>query len=156
MKQRKGPYPSPSAVKQWAAMDTSPMIGTLSGEITASRAGVPLGAANVAGKISAVWLTLGACGRDDVNPHTLTIDVKINGTTCLTTQPYIDANNASASAQKTTKATGDTGIQQAGVSSSANSVSLGDLVSFDATLTRTASPTTEMANAVVVVEIEPN
>jgi hypothetical protein len=29
-------------------------------------------------------------------------------------------------------------------------------VSFDATLTRTASPTTEMANAVVVVEIEPN
>jgi hypothetical protein len=133
----------------------TPLEIVVSGEITTSKLGVPVGSVRTAARITDVWLSLGACGRDNSNTHRLTANVKINGTTCLTTQPYIPANNGSASEQKTTKISGDTGIVQAVISDSANTLNPGDVVTADLALTRTATPATEMANAILVVEFEP-
>jgi hypothetical protein len=155
MKQGLGPYPSPAFKQLIAANDPSPMMATFSGEISASAPGRMLGAANVGGKVSDVWLSVGASGKDDSNTLSLAVDVKINGTSCLTTQPAIAHVSGEASASKTTKATGDTGITQRVLDPDNNDVSLGDVFTYDLTLTRTASPTTEMSAVAVVVEIEP-
>ena len=155
MKQRRGPYPSIGARKQWAANDPSPMMAVLSGEISDSRPGMPLGAANVSGRISNVWMSVGASGKDDAETLSMTADVKINGTSCLTTAPIIAHVSGEASTNKTTKADDDTGVTQAAVDPDANDVSYGDVITYDMTLTRTASPTTEMGTFAIAVEFEP-
>jgi hypothetical protein len=60
-----------------------------------------------------------------------------------------------ASQQKTTIATGDTGITQAVMDTDNNSYNPGDVITVTLSLTRTASPTTEMLNPVIVLELEP-
>jgi len=155
MEQRRGPYPSIGARKQWAANDPSPMMAVLSGEISDSRPGMPLGAANVSGRISNVWMSVGASGKDDAETLSMTADVKINGTSCLTTAPIIAHVSGEASTNKTTKADDDTGVTQAAVDPDANDVSYGDVITYDMTLTRTASPTTEMGTFAIAVEFEP-
>jgi hypothetical protein len=155
MKQRKGPYPSPSAAKLWAANAMPPMMDVVSGEFTTNVTGKPLGAVGMSGRVSNVWMSVGASGKDDAATLSLTVDVKINGTTCLTTKPIIAHVSGEASQQKTTKTSTDTGVTQT-VLSSANTVADGDVITYDLTLTRTASPTTEMSNAAVVVEFEPD
>ena len=154
MKQKQGPYPSPSAMAQWAANEASPMMALISGELTTNVSGAPLGAANYGGKIQDVWLSVEGSGKDDSSTLSLTVDVKINGTTCLTTAPVIAHVSGEASTNKTTKVSGDTGVTQATMSS-ANSVSPGDMITYDMTLTRTASPTTEMRNFVIAADFEP-
>jgi hypothetical protein len=72
----------------------------------------------------------------------------------LTTKPIIRSNHSTASAHKTTKVSGDTEITQAEINPDARSFSAGDVFTFDFDLTRTATPTTEMSNLVVVVELE--
>lgn len=155
MKGTKGPFPAVAFNEMIAANVMPPLVGTISGEVTASKNGVPLGAARFGGKVSDVWLSVGGSGRDDSNTLSIAANIKINGTTCLTTQPAIAGNNGSASEQKTTKVTGDTGVTQAVISASANSVTPGDVISCDWTVVRTASPTTEISNAMVFVEFEP-
>jgi len=155
MKQKMGPYSSPGAQRQWAANEVSPMMALHSGEITGNITDAPLGAANVGGKLQDVWLSCEESGKDDSNTLSLTVDVKINGTTCLTTAPIIAHVSGEASSNKTTKVSGDTGITQAVMSASANDVSPGDMITYDMTLTRTTSPTTEMRNLAVVVAFEP-
>ena len=147
-----GPLVSPGFKRQIHDQILVPLTHVESGEFTASANGIPLGAPRVAGKVSDVWLSVGASGKDDSNTLSLTADVQINGTTCLTTQPIIAHVSGEASTNKTTKESGDTGVTQAVVSQSANSVSAGDMLTCNLTLTRTASPTTEMANAAIVVE----
>ena len=153
MEQRLGPYPSPAARRQWAANDASPMTALVSGEITANVTGAPLGAANVGGRVSNVWLSVGKSGKDDVDTLSLTVDVKINGTSCLSTAPVIAHVSGEASINKTTKVSG-AGITQAVMNSSNNDVSPGDMLTYDLTLNRT-TPTSEMQNMAVVVEFEP-
>lgn len=155
MEQRRGPYPSVGARKQWSANDSSPMMALISGEFTASKPGLPIGAANVAGKISNVWLSVGASGKDDAQTLSVTADVKINGTSCLTTAPIIAHVSGEASTNKTTKDDADTGVTQCAMDPDANDVSYGDVITCDMTLTRTASPTTEMGTLAIVVEFEP-
>jgi len=154
MKQRKGPYPSPSFAKLGSADIVSPLVATISGEFTVSKRGVPLGSVALPCRVADVWASVGASGKDDSNTLSFAVNVKINGTTCLSTQPVIAHVSGEASTNKTTKETGDTGVTQA-VLSSSNSVSVGDVITYDLVLTRTSSPTTEMANATVVVEFEP-
>lgn len=154
MKQRMGPYPSPGARKQWAANEASPMIALISGEFTVSQPGMPLGAANIAGKISNVWLSVGASGKDDAATLSVTADVKINGTSCLDTLPIIAHVSGEASTNKTTKDDADTGVTQCAMDPDANDVSYGDVITYDMTLTRTASPTTEMCTFAIAVEFE--
>jgi len=150
-----GPYPSPGFKKQVAANQTAPMMATHSGEITASTPGMPLGASNVGGKVSDVWISVGASGKDDSATLSITVDVKINGTSCLTTTPVIAHVSGEASTNKTTKISGDTGVTLRVLDSDNNDVSPGDMLTYDITLTRTASPTTEMSAVAIVVEFEP-
>ena len=155
MKQRLGPYPSPAFKQQMAANNTAPIMATQSGEITVSTPGMPLGAANVGGRVSDVWFSVGASGKDDSATLSMTVAVKINGTSCLTTPTVIAHVSGEASTNKTTKISGDTGITQRVLDSDNNTVSAGDVVTYDMTLTRTASPTTEMNTVAIAVEFEP-
>jgi hypothetical protein len=61
-----------------------------------------------------------------------------------------------ASQQKTTKVTGDTGITQGVVDPTANTFTAGDIFTYELYLQRTATPTTEIANPCIVVELEPD
>lgn len=155
MEQRRGPYPSPGARKQWAANSPVAMLAVISGELTTDVRGCPLGAANIAGKISNVWMSVEQSGKDDSNTLSLTCDVKINGTSCLSTPPVIAHVSGEASAQKTTKDDQDTGVTQCAMDGDNNDVSYGDILTYDMVLTRTASPTTEMRTFAIAVEFEP-
>lgn len=154
MSQSKIPMPSPGFKQQVAGYVEPPLTVNYSGQITAATkydlAGVP----RFAGHIGDVILSVAQCGRDDTNTLSLEADVLINGTTCLTTKPKIVDVQAVASTHRTTNASGQ-GITQA-VMSSANSYSAGDIITVAWSLTRTASPTTEMANAALVIELRPD
>jgi len=152
----RGPFPNPGFPKQVNVV-MEPHIGAIfSGEFTSTVRGYPLGAAKHAGRVSDVWLSCGASGKDDTNTLQAELDVKINGTTCLTTKPVIAHVSGEASTNKTTKESGDTGVTLAVIDSSADDYSPGDMFTADLVLTRTLTPTTEMANLAVVVEPEPN
>jgi len=155
MKSMQGPFVSVAINKQNAANIQAPLVGVVSGEFTTSSPGVPLGAMNGGGRMSNVWLSIATSGKDDAQTLGVEADVKINGSTCLTTKPKILHVSGEASQQKTTKITGDTGITHAVMNASANTYTAGDVITWDRTITRTASPTTEIANLVVVVEFEP-
>ena len=148
--------PAPAFNQYLAANVLAPMSVGLSGEITGNIATAPLGAVRTGCKISDVWLSVNASGKDDAQTLSLTGNVYINGATCLTTPPVIAHVSGEASMQKTTKITGDTGITQKVLNTSANTCAPGDILTYSFTLTRTASPTTEMNNAVLVVEFLPN
>ena len=138
---------------QIAADLPSPLFLTFSGEITATSPGHPLGACGISAKVRNVWLSVLGKGKINVNPLSIAADVLINGTSCLTTQPIIAASSATSTNGNTL--TSGTGITQAVVDGSANTITPGDFLSCDLTLVRTASPTTEINNVTVVVEIEP-
>lgn len=155
MLQGRGPYPVPNWRKLAAQNIFPPETGNYSGEITANVKNAPIAAARFNGVITDVWMSIGASGKDDTNPLQISGEVTINGVSCLTTKPSIAHVSGEASQQKTTKVTGDTGIAQAVINASANSVTQGDVISFEFTVERTGSPTTEMSNPVIVVEFEP-
>ena len=155
MEQGRGAYPSIGARKQWASNRPYPMMAVVSGEITTNVSGAPLGACNVAGKISNVWLSVEASGKDDAATLSITADVYINGTSCLDTAPIIAHVSGEASTNKTTKDDADTGVTQCAMDSDNNDVSYGDVITFDMAWTRTASPTTEMKTFAIAVEFEP-
>ncbi len=79
----------------------------------------------------------------------------INGVSCLTTKPQVAHVSGEASSQKTTLEAVDTGITQAVVNVAASEFAVGDVISWNMLLTRQASPTTEMSNPSVIVEVEP-
>ena len=150
-----GPYPSVNFSKQVNEVAEPSTTLVFSGELTGNKIGFPIGVAKGGGEVIDTWLSVGASGKDDGDTLSVALDVKINGTTCLTTSPAIAHVSGEASQQKTTKVTGDTGITQAVVDPDANDVSAGDVLTGSLTLTRT-SPTTEIANLAVVVELEPS
>jgi hypothetical protein len=152
----RGPYANPGFAQQVNEV-VEPRIGAVfSGEFTSTVRGYPLGAAKYAGRVEDAWFSVGASGKDDAETLSMTVDVKINGTSCLSTKPIIAHVSGEVSGQKTTKETGDTGVTQAIINADACTYSPGDLFTADVVLTRTASPTTEVANIAVVVELEPN
>jgi len=156
MKRQIGPFASVHELKRMDANVMPPMQSSFSGEITTDSDNGVMGAVNAGGRVSNVWMSVAASGKDDTNPLSIAVDVRINGTTCLTTQPFISHVSGEASTQKTTIITGETGIRQAVINSSANTFAPGDIISRVFDLTRTATPTTEISNPVVVVELEPN
>jgi len=131
------------------------MVALFSGQITASKPGVLIGATKGHGKVVDVFLAIKGSGKDDSNTLSLTADVMINGTSCLTTAPVIAHVSGEAATNKTTKETGDTGITQAVIDTDNDDYAAGDVLTCNWTLTRTASPTTEMNNAVLIVELQP-
>ena len=151
----RGPFPNPSFDRQVAAVEMQPNMDCISGEVTASVGGRSLGVARYAGKILGVHIAVGASGKDDSNDLYFEADVMINGVTCLTTKPQIAHVSGEASSQKSTLNTDDTGLTQAVVNVSASEFAAGDVLTWNMLLTRTASPTTEIANPSVIVEVEP-
>ena len=146
--------PSPNFKQQAAAYVEAPLGAHLSGQLTTAKYYGVLGAPRFAGRIANAVLSVGACGRDDTNTLSLEADILINGTTCLTTKPKITRVQAVASTNRTTNSSGQ-GVVKA-VMASTNSYNAGDIITYACTLTRTATPTTEMANAALVVELRPN
>ena len=151
-----GPFPTPNFSKQVNEVAEPSLAGLYSGQITVGKAGVLIGAAKGAGKVVDVWMSIKGSGKDDSNELELSGNVYINGTTCLSTNPVIAHVSGEAATNKTTKETGDTGITQGVVNPDARTYSAGDVFTCDFTLTRTASPTTEMQNAVIMVDLEPD
>lgn len=154
MKNLTGPFPSVAFNEQVAANALVPAVAVFSGELKADLYGT-LGSPRVGGRVSDVWLSIGASGKDDSNTLSVEGDVLINGTTCLSTKPKIAHVSGEASQQKTTKVTGDTGITQRALAT-ASTFSAGDVLTYVFDITRTATPTTEMDNAVLTVEFEPS
>lgn len=133
-----------------------PMHYSHSGEIAAVSGESPIGAARKAGKIVDVWMSVGQSGKSDTAQLAVSGEVYINGVSCLSTRPSIRHISGEASQAKTTKVTGDTGITQAVINEDANTVVPGDIISAQIVgVERTAYPTTEMQNVVIVVEFEP-
>jgi hypothetical protein len=146
--------PSPNFKQQVAEYIEAPLRANLSGQLTTAKYYGILGTPRFSGRIANVVLSLGASGRDDTNALSLDADILINGTTALTTKPKISKVQAVASTHRTTNSSGQ-GVIKA-VMASTNSYNAGDLITYACTLTRTATPTTEMANAALVVELRPN
>ncbi len=116
-------------------------------DIIASETGLLAFVAHRALDIEGVVLSLEETGADASNPLELAADVKIGGTTCLTTQPKI----TKAAADGANTAAAGTGITQAVVDSGANTAAAGARVTVDLNLTRTAAPTDEMGGVRVIV-----
>jgi len=150
-----GPYPTVAFSEQVADKAMPPLIGTVSGELTADRYTLPIGMTRTAGHVSDVAFSLLSCGRVNSNPLNLEVDVLINGTTCLTTKPKITAVTGAASEHRTTIASG-TGIVEAVIDGAANSFDAGDIITATLDITRTDTPTTEMGNFAMIVELEPD
>lgn len=155
-KRYQGPYPSVNFSKQVNEVAEPSLMVVFSGEMTATQSNFPFGAVKGGGEIVNAWLSVEASGKDDSETLSVALDVKINGTTCLTTNPAIAHVSGEASQQKTTKEADDTGITQAVIDPDANDCVAGDMITGDLTLTRTASPTTEILNVAAVVELEPS
>ena len=154
---RRGPYPGVGFTKQVQDVNLGPLFDTLSGEITASLTGLLLGVARTSGRIIGVELACLASGKDDDYALSFSANVKINAVAALATQPVIAHVSGEDSQVKTTyPEAADTGITEMELNYAANEFSPGDIISWDFELTRTASPTTEMANLAIIVELEPS
>ena len=151
-----GQFDSPSFKKQLAAFVEAPLVGVYSGELTGNINVGTLGAVRGGGQVKAVWMSCGATGLDNDSALNMSGEVYINGTTCLSTVPSISYISGELSQQKTTKISGDTGIQQAVIDQDANTLSPGDVLTYDITIDRTATPATEISSPVIVVEFDPN
>jgi len=150
-----GPYPSVAFFKQIGRDGVFPVQAVFSGEFTLNVKSAPLAAVPRGAKVSNVWMSVGASGKDDDSSLQVSGEVYINGTSCLSIRPAIAHVSGEASQQKTTKVTGDTGIRQATIDTDADTLTDGDVLSYDLDLARTASPTTEITNVILVVELEP-
>ena len=151
----RGPLPDPAFGKQVASVAMQLNDGMASGEITTSKLGEPLGLTRYAGKILNVGVSVLGSGKDDAQDLYVEADVFINGVSCLTTKPKVAHVSGEAAMQKTSLETGDTGITQAVMNAAANEFAVGDVITWNLELTRTASPTTEIHNPAVTVEVEP-
>lgn len=152
----KRPRPSIGFSEDIGQYNEPPMTLLISGEFTTKRAGVVVGSPRFNGRVRNVWMSVKNCGHDASNALNISGEVYINGTTCLTTTPKIAAVSGETGAQKTTLVTGDTEIVQANIDESANSYNAGDVITADIALQRTATPGTELAGIVLVVDLLPD
>lgn len=132
-----------------AATSKTAIHERVSGDLTASVDATLSHIARTAGTIADAGLRLGNTGADAANPLSLELDVLINGTSIFTTKPAI--TKAAADAASTWAAA--TGVTPGVIDATKNILAAGDLVTYSLTLTRTASPTDEMADAFVQYEI---
>jgi hypothetical protein len=151
-----GPLPNPRFAQQVSDIVMPPFLGGVGGDITADAANNMLGVARYPGAITEVFFSLGASGKDDTNPLSMTVDVNINGTTIFTTQPVIAHTSGESSEHRTTVPEAeDDGVTEAVIDVDANEFAAGDVITFDIDITRTASPTTEISNLGIIVECRP-
>lgn len=150
-----GPFTQPGWRKRLAVNVLPPLQGSYSGEIMTAVSDLNLGVARFAGEVVGVSLSVQASGKDDTNELNLSGEVYISGTTCLTTTAKIAHISGETSQKKTTIEGAGTGVVEAVIDTTANTFSPGDVLSAAFILERTASPTSEIKNPVILVELEP-
>lgn len=132
-----------------------PLAGFVAGvypdDITANASALVAYVATKPGQIVNAGLYVAGSGMDDINPLSLELDVMINGTSIFSILPLISKSTWGVAAN-TFKA--GYGVTVGVVDGEANTLAVGDVVTFDLELIRTASPTEEMAGAVLVLEIQ--
>ena len=147
--------PSPTFAKQATEFGLPAAKAFVNGEITADVNGL-FDITRQAGKITDVAIAVNASGLDNANPLTMEVDVYLDGVTCLTTKPKITYTSGEASQQISTAISGEyTDIVCAVLDTDAVDFSENTIVSFQANLTRTGSPGTEMEGLCVFVKYEP-
>jgi hypothetical protein len=149
-----GPFPGGAeGIRSIIGNTQAPMSNSHSGEITVTTGQVPMGMITVkSGNIKAAYLAVTQRGIDS-NTLSVEADVRINGTSIFTTKPKV-AGLTSVGGGASTVAAG-TGITQAVIGTTVNKVYFGDRITRVFTIVRTASPTNEIANPTVVIELEP-
>jgi hypothetical protein len=130
-----------------------PLQGIISGEFSVSSPGRTLGCVNMPGKVKDVFFSLGAGGKQDAATLSVAVDVKINGTSCLTTQPKFTHTSGESSTNKTTATEADD-IVQAVIDPEACDVEIGDVLTYDVTVVK-GSPSVNPRALAVVVSFEP-
>lgn len=150
------PLPTPAFSKQVSSVVMAPLMGWISGEVSASTGQLPLGMARFAGRITGVYMSVGESGKRDSDVPRISGEVYINGVSCLTTVPSIGHVSGETSQQKTTFSdAADTAVQAAVINASANTLSVGDVITWAITYAGNASPTAKIKNPCVLVEVTP-
>ena len=114
---------------------------TNSGNITGSVSGGLVGMAKRSSKIKKVLFGANHKGRDDVDTLKLELDLKVNGSSILSTKPTIEGNSGEASVAT---------YNSDAVISGEGLLSEGDRLTLDLDLTRT-TPNTEISDVFVAV-----
>lgn len=125
-----------------------------SGTITADSNGqILMGACPQAGKVTNIFGSVGTVGSDASSNLSLAYVVKKNGTTVCSTEAKID-KTAGTGTQRLTTVTATTGITTAVLKTDGTAKFVaGDTLSFDFDITRAGTPSTEMTDAAIVVEV---
>lgn len=142
-------YPSVGFPKQVerAVVEKSLSIQTFSytnsGNLTGSVSGALIGTSAISGEVSDLVLSVGDQGRDDTDALSLEADLKLNGSSIMSTNPTVEG------------ASGEAGTATVGSDPafSSHSVNRGDRFTLDLNLTRT-TPDTEMSDINVAVVIK--
>jgi hypothetical protein len=151
-----GPLPTMRFSQQVADVAMVPLMGVVSGEVTATKSGFPLGMARFAGEVVAVHLSTKRMGTDGTDALAIEADVRINNTSVFTTKPKITFVSAESAQHKTTfPEADDTGITQPVLNVANTRFVAGDVFSWDFALTRT-TPEVEIAGPVIIVELRPD
>ena len=151
-----GGWPSQHFPRLVSDAVSAPFVGTVSGEVAITKRGMPLGVVRYPCRVVAVNVSVLNSGKDDSSVPSCQVDVKINGTSCLTTLPIVAHVSGEAAQQKTTiSGAADTGVTEAVINQAANSGSAGDVLTWDLIYTGNASPTSKAHNLIVIVEFDP-
>jgi hypothetical protein len=123
------------------------------GNVTASISSTVCAIAVAAGKITEAGLHLVTAGADGTDPLSYELDVLINGTTIFSTKPKLNYYTGAVAGANANTFVAGTGITVGVINAAANTVAIGNRVTY--TLTRTATtPDTEAADAFMQGEIE--
>ena len=155
------PKPMVHFEKHVSAWVQPPIVGIYSGELKADTGKIPIGMVRFPGTISAVSMSIGS-GKDDAADILRVVGnvyAGVNGADAVcSTAPTIDYISGEANSDKTTAnaISGETaGITPAVIDSTYATVAAGDIIYMQLDVTRTATPTKEIAQIAIEVEIDP-
>ena len=155
-----GPLPHPDFRRQVADELLAPFTDVISGEFSAT-VNRPLGIARLKGRIKNIILSVANDGSDGVAANTPRVsgEVYINKTSVLTTVPsigHVSGESPATGQHKTTfSEAADTGIIQPVINTNANTFNVGDILTWTARYSGSASPDKKMESPGIIVEVEP-
>jgi len=146
--------------RHWVSQKVlAPMEANISGEVAASRAGIPIGVVKDDAYVTQVIFSVSSAGVGTEGSAFPSgeVDVKVNNTTSIfSTKPRIGAVSGESAQQKTTlSSAGDTGIIQPAYHATSGELSAGDVLTWDFDYNGDATPDTKMQNPTIMVELEP-
>jgi hypothetical protein len=152
-----GPLPTQRFAQQVADIALPPLQGCLEGSQTSSSTDQPLGITRFDGSVVGVFATIGGTGKDDDNALSGEFDVMVNGATVLSAEATIAHVSGEGSLHKTSfPEAADVGVTEAVIDPDSAEFVAGDIITWNFNLKRTASPTTEITNPCIIVELRPS